>query len=435
MPDAPRQTTKAYRRYVLILLFVVYIFNFIDRQILVILQESIKADLGLSDTQLGLLTGFSFAVFYVTCGIPIARWSDIGNRRNILSASVAVWSAFTALSALVGNFWHLLLARIGVGIGEAGGTPPAHSLISDYYPPEQRARALSIYSMGIYIGILCGFLFGGWIDEKFGWRMAFVLVGVPGLLVALIVRLTIREPTRGQHDAAGYEAPKGSMLKAIRSMWALKSFRYASLGCASTTFMGYGMMNFMPSFAIRVYEMPVGEVGTWMALIIGITGAAAAFTGGYVADHMGRDNKRWYYYVGGVGALLSAPANLLVLWWAGDSPLWSALIVSSFCSSLFLPPVIAMAHELVGAQARALSSAFIYLVLNIIGLGLGPPTVGLVSDLLAPSMGIDSLRVGMSVACVVGFTAVGFFALAAQTLESDLEKTRARRLLPEQKGI
>ena len=187
-------TTSPYRRYVLLLLMVVYIFNFIDRQILVILQESIKAELELSDKQLGLLSGFSFAVFYVICGIPIARWADRYNRVNIVSAALALWSAMTALCGLAGSYLQLLAARIGVGVGEAGASPPSHSIISDYFPHEERGRALSVYSVGIYIGILFGFLAGGWINQFFGWRMAFLVVGLPGILLAVIVKLTLREP-------------------------------------------------------------------------------------------------------------------------------------------------------------------------------------------------------------------------------------------------
>ncbi len=425
-PDAVQK--PEYRRYVLGLLLVVYIINFIDRQILVILQESIKADMGLSDAQLGMLTGFSFAVFYVTCGIPIARWSDVSNRRNILSASVAVWSAFTVISGMVGNYWSLLAARIGVGIGEAGGTPPAHSLISDYYPPEQRARALSIYSMGIYIGILLGFLLGGWIDEYFGWRVAFFMVGAPGLLVALIVRLTLLEPERGRTEgAARPPAPSHSIMASLKSMWAMKSFRHASLGCAFITFMGYGMLNFMPSFTMRTYNMPIAEVGTYMALIIGIGGAAGAYAGGYLADRFGKEDKRWYFTIPAIGALIAAPANVFALWIGIADIMWFAFMVGSFGSGLFLPPVIAMAHVLVGPHARALSSAFIYLVLNIIGLGLGPPIVGLISDMLAPSLGTDSLGWGMTVACVAGLVSGLYFLSAARYLPHDLAHSAGKR--------
>ncbi|MCW8926271.1 MAG: MFS transporter, partial [Xanthomonadales bacterium] len=196
-PPETRYAKTGYRYYVLAVLTLVYTFNFIDRQLLVILQEPVKADLGLSDTQLGLLTGFAFAVFYVVCGIPIARWADKSVRRSIIAFSLAVWSFMTAISGMTQNFLQLLLARMGVGVGEAGGSPPAHSMISDIFKPTFRATALSIYSIGIYIGILIGFLLGGWIAEFFGWRLAFLVVGVPGLILALVVRFSVQEPVRG----------------------------------------------------------------------------------------------------------------------------------------------------------------------------------------------------------------------------------------------
>jgi len=198
LKDTPRPTySGGYRKYVLLALTGVYIFNFIDRQILVILQESIKAELDLSDTQLGLLTGFAFAIFYVTLGLPVARLADRSNRRNIITIALTIWSAMTAISGLASNFVQLLLARIGVGIGEAGGSPPAHSMISDYYPKNKRATALAIYSTGIYIGILLGYLLGGWLDEYFGWRRALMVLGVPGVIYAVIFYFTVQEPPRG----------------------------------------------------------------------------------------------------------------------------------------------------------------------------------------------------------------------------------------------
>ena len=293
--------SKSYRNYVLLLLMIVYIFNFIDRQILVILQESIKMELGLSDKQLGLLSGFSFAVFYVVCGIPIARLADRYNRVNIVSASLAIWSAMTALSGLAGNFFHLLAARIGVGVGEAGASPPSHSIISDYFPHEERGRALSIYSIGIYIGILIGFLAGGWINQYFGWRTAFLVVGGPGILLAIVVKLTLREPLRGHLDAGDHESmPDGEFLPDVKRIWALRSFRYAAIGAGLNAFLGYGALNFMPSFAIRLHEVPVGMVGTWLALIVGLAGAAGVYSGGHLSDHLGKRDQRWAYWIAGI---------------------------------------------------------------------------------------------------------------------------------------
>jgi MFS family permease len=409
-----------YRKFVLVLLMIVYVFNFIDRQILVILQESIKADMGLSDSQLALLSGFSFAVFYVTCGIPIARWADRANRVNIIAASLTVWSLMTAICGLVSNFTQLLLARIGVGIGEAGASPPSHSIISDYFPFESRGRALSIYSMGIYIGILVGFLAGGWIDEFFGWRVAFLVVGLPGVLLAVVVRMTLREPIRGFSDTApASEGEQGPILSAVRQLWALRSFRYASLGAAFNAFVGYGGLNFMPSFVIRLHQMPVGQVGTYLALIVGFGGAIGAYAGGQISDRLGCRDARWYYWVPGFGTLFAAVLMPIVVLTDSLSLLWVVFFINNVSLALFLAPTIAMAHSLVGPKRRALASAVIYFVLNIIGLGLGPLTVGIISDLLMPSTGAESLRWALLIVSQFALLGAGFYFLAARHLLVD----------------
>ena len=289
--NAATPVSNGYRRYVLVLLTLVYALNFIDRQILVILQESIKVDMDLSDSQLGLLTGFAFAIFYVSVGIPIARWADVGNRRNIVSLAVAVWSGMTALSGFTQNFWQLLMARIGVGVGEAGGSPPSHSMISDYYPVEQRGSALSFYSTGVYLGILFGFLIGGWINSEFGWRMAFFVVGVPGFLVALLVRLTIREPVRGGLEGRALEAP-ATFGETLRTLKGFGSFKLFAVAAGLNAFSSYGIGNFTPSFLIRSHGFTSLEVGTSLALITGIGGALGTYMGGVLADRYGTNDKR-----------------------------------------------------------------------------------------------------------------------------------------------
>lgn len=278
MTPAPDVSTS-YRRFVLVMLTIVYAFNFIDRQILVILQEPIKADMGLSDAQLGLLSGFSFALIYVTAGIPIAWLADRSNRRNIVSLALAVWSGMTAISGFAQNYTHLLLARIGVGLGEAGGSPPAHSMISDYFPPEQRGRALSFYSTGIYVGILFGFMFGGVLAESFGWRMAFLLVGIPGVLFALVLWLTVREPVRGGWDQAGEAEQRPSLAETLSLLRNRPSFWYIALACALTSFSSYGIGNFFPSFLIRSHGLGIAEVGVILALVSGLTGALGTYLG------------------------------------------------------------------------------------------------------------------------------------------------------------
>lgn len=417
------QTSRRYRNYVLFLLMVVYIFNFIDRQILVILQESIKAELDLSDKQLGLLSGFTFAVFYVVCGIPIARLADRYNRVNIVSASIAVWSAMTAVSAFVGNFWHLLAARIGVGVGEAGASPPSHSIISDYFPHGERGRALSFYSMGIYIGILIGFLLGGWINQFFGWRTAFLVVGLPGILMAVVVKLTLREPPRGQLDDGDHaDAPDSHIVDDLKWLWRLRSFRYAAFAAGFNAFLGYGALNFMPSFAIRIYEVPVGVVGTWLALIAGIAGAAGVYAGGYLSDHLGKRDDRWAYWVPGIGTLAAGLLLLPMMLSGNQYVMWGIYVLVSLSLSTFLGPTIAMAHALVGPRYRALSSSVLFFVLNIIGLGLGPLTVGAISDALAPTMGVNSIRWAIMSTALAAFIGAGLYFIAARHLRSDLQQ-------------
>ena len=415
------QTSKSYRNYVLLLLMVVYIFNFIDRQILVILQESIKAELGLSDKQLGLLSGFTFAVFYVVCGIPIARWADRYNRVNIVSVSIAVWSGMTALSGLTANFMQLLAARIGVGVGEAGASPPSHSIISDYFPHAERGRALSVYSIGIYIGILIGFLLGGWVNQFFGWRVAFLVVGLPGILMAVVVKLTLREPPRGQMDDGDHtDVPESHFVADVKRLWGLRSFRYAAFGAGFNAFLGYGALNFMPSFAIRIYDVPVGLVGTWLALIAGFAGAAGAYAGGHLSDHLGRRDYRWSYWVPAISTLGAGLLLLPMMLSSHQYVMWGIYILVALCQAMFLGPTIAMAHALVGPRYRALASSVLFFILNIIGLGLGPLTVGAVSDALMPSLGVDSIRWAIMSTAIAAFAGAGLYFNAARYVRDDL---------------
>ena len=409
--------------YTLGILTVVYSFNFIDRQLLAILQEAVKADLLLSDTQLGLLTGFAFAVFYVTAGIPIARWADRSNRRNIVALSLFIWSFMTAISGLVQNFAQLLLARIGVGIGEAGGSPPSHSIISDIFPAEKRAGAIGFYSTGVNIGILFGFLAGGWLNEFFGWRVAFMVVGLPGVLLAALVFLTIAEPTRGLAD--NRQASQGTVpfLDVLKLVWDRRSFRFMALGAALNAFAAYSVANWTASFMIRSHGMSTGELGTWLALIMGVFGAIGVYFGGVIADRLSSRDKRWYMWIPAVTSLLCAP--FLAMVYLADGP-YTALIMSSvpgLLSNAYLGCTIASAHGLVGLRMRATASAILFFILNMIGLGLGPWSVGLLSDLLHPTLATDSLRYAMLYLIPIAMVLSGMtFLLASRYLREDLAR-------------
>ena len=429
-PEAPKSEKNAYsttraRNYALLLLTVVYSFNFIDRQLLSILQESIKADLDLSDGQLGLLTGFAFAMFYVTAGIPIARWADRSNRRNIVAMSVGLWSFMTALSGAVGNYSQLLMARIGVGVGEAGGSPPSHSIISDIFPPHKRASALSFYSTGVNIGIMFGFLLGGWLNEFFGWRVAFVVVGAPGIVLAIIVRMTLAEPIRGLSDQGagtdGEVAERPSFMAVVSLLWSRLSFRHMAFAAGLNAFASYSASSWTASFMIRSHGMTTGELGTWLAMTMGFAGAVGVLCGGLLADRLAPNDKRWYVWLPAITGFICVPFMIAVYVVDGAYTALTLSIVPGVLFNVYLGNAIATTHSLVGARMRATASAILFLTLNMIGLGLGPWSVGLLSDFLEPSHGLDSLRQAMLyLVPLVMFWSACHFYMASRTLRDDL---------------
>ena len=420
-----QNANNTYRGYVLLILTGVYTFNFIDRQILVILQESIKIDLGLSDTQLGLLTGFAFAIFYVTVGIPIARFADRSNRKNIVAVSLTVWSAMTAISGLAMNYWHLFLARIGVGIGEAGGSPPAHSIISDYFPPEKRATALSIYSMGIYIGVLFGFLAGGWINQYFGWRMAFVAIGIPGVFYALIVYFTIKEPERGQLDVkTKKQASNADLINVTKELLSHKTFVYLAFGAALNAFGSYGVGNFIPPFLARVHGLDSATIGTWLALTAGIGGGLGVFLGGYLADKLGRKDVRWYLWIPIIAGLLKLGPSTLVYFSSHTQMVLMTTFFTNLLTPLYLGPSLAVTHNLVAADRRAFASAILFFILNLIGLGMGPTVIGLLSDWLEPTYKAFSLRWAFTFSYITGILSIFLFYKASQHYKADLLRSQ-----------
>lgn len=412
--------SPAARRYALSVLVVVYTFNFIDRQILSILLEPIKQELGLSDTALGLLTGFAFALFYATLGIPIARYADKGNRKNLVALALAIWSAMTALSGLAQNFWQLLAARIGVGVGEAGCSPPSHSMISDYFPAEKRATALGIYSLGIPFGILFGFLAGGWLNEFFGWRVAFFVVGVPGLLMALLVKFTLREPSRGMAEGRTDSGEQPGIMETFTYLWRKRSFRHMAFGGALSAFVGYGVVTWVPSFLIRSHGMETGEVGTWLGLILGIPGGIGIVLGGWMADRYGARDTRWYLWVVSVALLLGTPFAFGV--YLSETPEWALvyLIMPILLGNFYQATTFSQTQGLVTLRMRAVAAAVLLFILNIIGLGAGPQAVGILSDLLNPAYGQDSLRYSLLIFSFVNVWAAYHYYVAGKLLKADL---------------
>lgn len=413
--------SKSYLRYALGVFLLVYIVNFIDRQIFSILIEPIRVEIELSDTQLGLLGGIAFAIFYTFAGIPIARWADVGTRKNIVAFSILIWSAMTMFTGTAKSFGGLLLARVGVGIGEAGCSPPIHSMISDLFPEGKRATALATYALGIPIGGAIGTLAGGWIGEYFGWRTAFFLVGVPGIIVSAVVYFTIKEPPRGFSETKPVKTDIVPLKDVAGFMWKMKGFRHMSFAGALHAFVGYGVALFLPSFFIRVHGFGLAEISTYLFLI-GLTGVAGTYLGGYLGDKFGANDKRWYMGVPGIATLLTVP--FAVLFYMTDDPVAALFLAvpGAILGPMYLGPTFAMTQSMVPPAMRALASAILLFILNLIGLGLGPVFAGVLSDLFRGAYGEESIRYALFVLAVVGNLWSAFhYYMASRTLREDLK--------------
>ena len=409
----------------MVILAIVYMFNFVDRQILAILLPAIRADFGVSDTILGLLAGTAFALFYATLGVPIALLADRWNRRNLIALALAIWSGMTAISGLAANVWQLALARVGVGIGEAGCSPPAHSMIADYYPPAQRATAMGFYTLGISAGIMLAYLAGGWVVANLGWREAFFIVGLPGLLLAVIVRTTVVEPPRGASENRPDDADQPALMDVVRFLLARRSFLHMAVAAGLSAFTGYAVISFFPSFIVRSYGMEIAALGLYLGLILGIAGGAGFFGGGWLADRFGRVRPgNAFRFIAGT-QLLTALLYCAVFLAPDAGTALVAFIVPAAVSNFYLAPVLAQTQGLVALRMRGVAAAIMLLILNIIGLGLGPPAVGWLSDLLAARFAEDSLRWALLAVCagLLPWAAVHYL-FAARSLGADLGASR-----------
>ena len=414
--------SQRYKWFVLISLTLVYTFSFLDRQIMIILQEEIKVDLLLNDTQLGLLTGLAFAVLYTTLGIPIAKYADSHNRKNIVTFSLTFWSAMTVLSGLAQNFLQMLLTRIGVSAGEAGGIPPSHSIISDYFPIKQRATAFSIYSAGLYLGILLGFILAGGIASAFGWRVAFYSLGIPGIVFAIFLHFTVKEPERGRLDPVKKEQQNYSFIEVFRYLFKQKSFMFTCLGAGFTTFALYSINNFLPSYLIRFHQIDLVTASVVLGLTSGVGGIVGTFIGGRIADKRGESNKKWYLYVPIMACLMTIIPAVIILYSGNQYLSLGMAFPMILISATFFGPVYAVVQSLAKANMRAIATAIILLFMNGIGLAFGPLIVGILSDYLAPNYGVLSLRYAISINLLSMFLAAFMYWLASKHYEVDLEK-------------
>lgn len=416
--------SKAYRAWVLCLLLLTYMSSYIDRSILGILAEPIKRELGLSDSQLGLLSGLSFALFYTILGLPIARLAERYSRSRIIAASLVVWSGMTALCGLTASYTQLLLCRIGVGVGEAGGNPASHSLITDIFPPERRASALAIYSLGVPLGSLIGAVAGGALAQAYGWRTAFLVVGPPGILLALLVLLTIREPRRGGADrdrgqAAGAIPPFGAVL---RLLFGNPAFVHLAAGAALVVFAGYSVALFMAPFFMREFGLPIRDVGWISGAVNGFAAAAGIAIGGFITDWAGKRDRRLYAWLPAVCVGLSGP--LFTLSFLQQSWIAAAALLMPATTLIYtyFAPSFAVMHNMVEPRMRATAASILFLIINLVGMGLGPPIVGLASDIFAARLGsaAEGMRYALAGCGLVCLWAALHFARAGTRLGKSL---------------
>lgn len=422
----PRAETSP--RLVLWLLLIVYIFNFIDRQIVNILAEPIARDLDLSDTQIGLMTGIAFALLYTVLGLPIARYSDrpSTNRIKLIAISLTVWSAMTALCGLAQNFVQLLLARVGVGVGEAGCTPAAHSLIADIVPKERRSSALAFYALGIPIGSLLGLLIGGQLADRLGWREAFMIVGLPGILLAGVLMLVLRDPRTGATMIAARQNTTATKVlsnrEALSAILGSRAFVLLLIAGSSASFLSYGKATWTTIYFQRTHGLTPGEVGFWFGIWGGAAGIAGTLLGGWLADRFGRENRRHVLTAPAIGMMIAAPLAFGA-YLADDWRVALALLmIPTLLNSLYYGPTYSSVQGLVRPEARALASATLLFCQNLIGLGLGPLFFGMLSDAIKPTAGEDSVRWVLYGGAFLGLIPAFFFWRCSLRLNDELDR-------------
>lgn len=405
--------SSLYRGVVLGMLLVVYIFNFIDRQILSILAEPIRRDLGLNDLQMGLLGGIAFATLYSTMAIPLAAVADRSSRRWVITVSLAVWSGFTALCSLATGFWHLFLSRLGVGVGEAGGIAPSYALIADYFPPSARSRAIAIYSLGIPLGGAAGVLFGGYIAATVDWRAAFLVVGLSGFLIAPVFMMVVRDPTTTRLAVGISVWQVFATLSAKRSFWLL------ALGAAASSMLGYGLAFWIPALLQRSFGLGLVDTSRFFAGVLLVGGTIGMLGGGYAADWLGGRDRRWHARLPALAFLMAVPLFAAAILSSDRLVAFLLFLIPQALAYVWISPVISAVQNFVQPAMRATASAIFLLINNLVGAGLGTVVLGALSDWLAPRFGADALRLAMLSSLSLYLLAALLMWLAATSLRQD----------------
>jgi MFS family permease len=416
--------SPAYANYVLGILFIAYVFNFIDRQVLSVFIGPIKEEFGASDTQMGLLAGFAFALLYTFAGIPIARLADRSNRRNIIAIGLAVWSAMTVACGLARSFVQLAVARVLVGIGEAAGSPPSHSLIADYFPMNRRATALAIYTTGAFVGSALAYLGGGYLREYFDWRTAFIVVGAPGLLIALLVRFTVREPPRGLSEQRTGTEESTTLAETLRFLTRSRSWVLMMSGFSLVSITSYAILIWGYEFYGRLHELGPITIGNWMGVIVGIGGSVGTVLGGRLVDKLGRERASRGMRVSVLVTMTGFPLGVYAL--LAESALHSLWCLGPFylLLNVYLAAMYSNNQNLARLEMRATAAAIMLFIVNIVGAGAGPLIVGALSDFFAAEHGVNSIRYALVCSVLLGAAGSVIIMLAGRTLDADLARAR-----------
>jgi MFS family permease len=420
---APAKAGVGYRYVVVALLAVVYTFNFMDRQILATLTEPIRKDLGFSDTQMGMLGGLTFALFYTTFGIPVAWLSDRSRRVTIMAAACAIWSLATAACGTAKTFLQMAILRMTVGVGEAGGSPPSYAVISDYFPARERGVGLAIYSLGVPLGSMLGTALGARVAADYGWRMAFFAVGLPGVLLAILMLLIVREPKRGAMDplADGVDAhpPSSPAGQVIGAFFANPTLASVAVSSALSAFVGYALLNWNAPMLMRVKGMTLKEVSAYYSVVLGLTGIVGTFAAGWLADVLGRRDRRWYGWISAIAFCVTLPAIAGVIW----APTWQLTLVfvglGALASSMYLAPALAVVQNASPPGQRTMVGAILLFVLNLVGLGGGPTYLGYISDKAKAAHGASSLLYGYGALLPIVVLAIISHLVAARLIARD----------------
>jgi MFS family permease len=415
--------TRGRAVYALAMLTVIYSLNFLDRTVITILIDPIKHDYHLSDKTMGFISGFGFVIFYSILAAPVARWADRGNRRSIITWGLVVWSGMTTLAGIARNALELTLSRFGVGVGEAAGTAPSSSMISDLFAGGRRSTAMAVYQLGPVFGGFLGAFIGGWVNQYYGWHNAFLVAGVPGLLVAVLFRWTVKEPARGSTEHKRVDASQQNLRETFRFMLSQRCYMVLLLGFCFTTFTQFGFGTWTAPFLGRIHHLSSKDIGTYIGTVRAGAGLVGTLMGGYLSDWAGRRNVRWRIYISAICSMLACPGVLLFV--LSHSLFWCIVgfTIVSATSPVHVGPIVAVSHSVVKVGMRAFATSVIYLISELLGLGLGPFLIGVFNDHYRLRLGVDVIRYSMSTAALTTLIGAVLFSLAARFLERDMART------------